>query len=511
MDSLLLKTERPALLSSVRVLRHLLDSVSQACAINKTLSHRIQLCFTEAATNVIEHSEPSAGTIGLRFGRNANQWWLEIIDDGGSWRPDGDALDSLTPEQSEDEGGRGLGLMESQSDTLLYMSSGDKEHNCLRMSWNRSQTADHPRVLVVEDDAALRRLYEAYLDSDFEVHSVSGGREALTWLEQQPVDLVLSDITMPEMDGMTLREQMVDHPDIELTSFVFLTANEEEASFERAGHLGIDDYLLKPVTRELLLHTLQRVITRTRQVRAHLSERINRRISSALKPRLPEITPGWKLSLASRHTGSGGGDLLLFHQRGIQTLLLLADIMGHDDTAKFFTHAYAGYLHGLMQGMTFEPDPGKLLEMISHAAWSDELLKQTMLTSMTLSLGEGGRVTIACGGHPAPLKVDRQGIRSVAIGGVMPGLLPDNRYDTTDIHLQAGERLALFTDGLFESAASAEGRKRLEQTIIETLHQTRSLPQEEALLRVMEQFDQLTGHAAGDDTLLLLMEPKQAH
>ncbi len=150
------------------------------------------------------------------------------------------------------------------------------------------------------------------------------------------MDLVLSDIGMPDMDGMALREQLVEQPDTELTPFIFLTANEEETSIQRAGHLGIDDYLLKPVTREQLLHSLQRVIARSDQVRERLSERINRRISSALLPNLPENIPGWRLSLATRHTGSGGGDLLLHHQTEVQTLLLLADIMGHDDTAKFF-------------------------------------------------------------------------------------------------------------------------------------------------------------------------------
>ncbi len=95
---------------------------------------------------------------------------------------------------------------------------------------------------------------------------------------------------------------------------------------------------------------------------------------------------------------------------------------------------------------------------------------------------------------------------SVSVGGVLPGLLPDNRYDPVELHLQAGERLALFTDGLFESAESELGRRELEQSIIEILQQTRLLPQEEALRRVMERFDQQAGRPAGDDTLLLLLE-----
>ena len=68
----------------------------------------------------------------------------------------------------------------------------------------------------------------------------------------------------------------------------------------------------------------------------------------------------------SRHTGRGGGDLLLHQSGNDRFQLMLADIMGHDDSAKFFAHAYGGYLRSMMHAIGTDDDPAQLLEQLSN-------------------------------------------------------------------------------------------------------------------------------------------------
>lgn len=402
----------------------------------------------------------------------------------------------------------GVMLLRTQADRLHYQPRGDGEWNRLLLEWGREPRSQRPKVLVVEDEPVLRMLYRAFLTDTYEVSLAASGLEALERLRQAPVDLVLSDINMPGMDGLTLREHLAEDPANELTPFVFLTGDETDSLAQRAVSLGIDDYLVKSSTnRELLLHTIDRVLGRSRQIIHRLSERIDKRITATLTPRPPERLAGWKLALATRGTGKGGGDLL-FHRAGAGcALLVLADVMGHDATAKFFAYSYGGYLRGLMHALAPEAGPGELLDRLSQCAAQDELLSQAILTCTVAQVAPDGAISLAVAGHPPPLRIGPEGVEPLPVGGVLPGIMPEMRYTVEGFRLGPGERLALYTDGLFESADDEAGRKQLEESILAALRLTLADPLERALGRVMAVFDQIAGVPARDDALLLLLEP----
>ena len=81
------------------------------------------------------------------------------------------------------------------------------------------------------------------------------------------------------------------------------------------------------------------------------------------------------------------------------------------------------------------------------------------------------------------------------------------RYQELNITIQQGERVAFYTDGLFESANDQESRIRLEQGLCDLLLSTLKEPIDVALAIVMERFDQLTAYTAKDDVTLILLEP----
>ena len=507
MDTLLLESQQKLDLKTPRQLRHELTDVIVKCVPDLAIRQRMQLCLSEALTNLVLHAQPKPDHILIRFGNNSTSWWLEIFDDSRPWPLNNNPDDNLLFEFQEIENGRGIALLHAQCDKLSYLPGNDDQPNQLRLQWSYPKKQKRQTILVVEDNESLCRLYQAYLCGMFNVLTATNGYHALVQLTSQKIDLVLSDIRMPEMNGLSLRKKINQQADHGLIPFVFLTGEDDQLIQAQAADLGIDDYLVKPVDKTQLLKIIQRILGRSQQIYTQLSERIDKKISASLKPQLPETANGWRLQLACRDTGSGGGDLLLHKEFAGKTQLLLADIMGHDHSAKFFSHACGGYIHGLLQAMQISSNPALLLEQISHYAMADKLLSQVTLTCCSMQLSEHGKITLASAGHPAPLLISSENIESVAVGGVLPGLIADNPYQSRELNLQCGQRLAFYTDGLFESAADNNARHKLQTRISEALLATLELPIAESLLQVMRLFDQLTNAQPSDDALLLLLEP----
>ena len=327
-------------------------------------------------------------------------------------------------------------------------------------------------------------------------------------LRQSRVDLVLSDIAMPEMDGLSLRAELNKDPDCQLIPFVFLTASEDVDLCGRAASLGIDDYLVKPVARENLLRCVERVMQRNRQVRRQLTGRIEHKISNSYRTADPEVLPHWRIAIKRRGTGTGGGDILLSQVLADSSLLALIDTMGHDETSKFFSYAYGGYLSGLMNtARDARLDCQEVLRRLSQTAYDDKLLSRTTLTGITLELGPGGQASLACAAHPQPWLVTPGAIASIPVEGVLPGLLPDCDYSPVSISLDPGDRIAIYTDGLIESAADNRSRASLRDAMLEAIRETLNMPIDRAARFIIQLFDDIAGSPPRDDTTFVLLEP----
>ena len=107
------------------------------------------------------------------------------------------------------------------------------------------------KVLVVEDDPMVRMINEQYvrMNKDFCIaSSVKNGQEALDYIKENRVDLVILDVFMPFMSGVEflkkLREQKLK------TEVIMVTAANDTATLEETMHLGVIDYLVKPFALE---------------------------------------------------------------------------------------------------------------------------------------------------------------------------------------------------------------------------------------------------------------------
>ena len=126
------------------------------------------------------------------------------------------------------------------------------------------RTSDRPRVLVVEDSFGVRELQRVILEgAGYEVHTAVDGLDGASRLTEQPVDLVLSDVEMPGMDGFTLTRTLRRTRGWEDVPVVIMTSRGDEAD-QRAGlDAGASAYLLKSEFDQAeLIDTVRRLLGR---------------------------------------------------------------------------------------------------------------------------------------------------------------------------------------------------------------------------------------------------------
>ncbi len=116
-----------------------------------------------------------------------------------------------------------------------------------------------PRILVVDDDPESQRLVQHFLSGEpYSVTAIGDSMKALKMLEQRRFDLIISDVAMPKLDGLTLlsllRERNLDTP-------VLLISGREAPENELRGlQLGAEDFLRKPLKKEILLLKIRKVL-----------------------------------------------------------------------------------------------------------------------------------------------------------------------------------------------------------------------------------------------------------
>ncbi len=124
------------------------------------------------------------------------------------------------------------------------------------------------RVLIVEDNIDNFELVRFLLQrTDYEALWARSGREALTMVRENRPDLILMDLSLPEMDGWTATERIKSDPETKHIPVIALTAHTLPGDRKRALDVGCDGYLSKPMNIELFTETIQGALSREKRKR----------------------------------------------------------------------------------------------------------------------------------------------------------------------------------------------------------------------------------------------------
>ena len=106
--------------------------------------------------------------------------------------------------------------------------------------------SDAYHLLVVEDNVELLMLMTQLLSSKYHVKTATNGKEALEIIHKEELDIIISDVMMPVMDGLELTQQLKNDPNYQHLPIILLTAKTQDENRAEALQLGADSYVTKP-------------------------------------------------------------------------------------------------------------------------------------------------------------------------------------------------------------------------------------------------------------------------
>jgi putative nucleotidyltransferase with HDIG domain len=299
------------------------------------------------------------------------------------------------------------------------------------------------RILVVDDEEAIREVVTTLLDAKgYDCRAAGNGREALKFLESDALDLVLSDIVMPEMDGLRLLEHVRAHdPDVPI---IMVTAMHDISTALEAIRRGAYDYILKPFERDQLYLSVRRALEHRRLVLENRNyqrnlERIVEERTAQLTRTLSELERSYDYTLEAL-----GGALDLKDaeteghcQRVTAYTIAIAKAMGVG-TAELHKMARAAFLHDI--GKMAIPDeilgkPGPLSDeeraiMRRHCDIGHAVLLRIPFLREPAEIVLAHQERYDGTGYPRGLKDDQipLGARIFAVADTLDAMISDRPY-----------------------------------------------------------------------------------
>lgn len=324
------------------------------------------------------------------------------------------------------------------------------------------------RILVVDDlelnrDLLARRVQRLGHEAGVAVN----GQDALDKLDEQEWDLVLLDITMPEMDGYeTLRRIRADPLSAQLP-VVMVSAIDESESVVRCLELGADDYLPKPFNPVVLQARIESSLAKKR-LQDHKSQllqalsrelQIGQRIQQGFLPgELPSLA-GWSLGASCTPARQVGGDFYdAYTLPGGALAFVVADVCDKGVGAALYMALFRTLLRAMACQATLDETPRATLER-SVAFVNDYIATvhghENMFATVFFGLleWESGRMHYLNAGHEAPFVQQSEGgsLTRLGITGPAVGLMAGNRFEVQTLTMQPGASLLLYTDGVTEA------------------------------------------------------------
>ncbi|HEY5217461.1 MAG TPA: response regulator [Pseudolabrys sp.] len=118
------------------------------------------------------------------------------------------------------------------------------------------------KVLIVDDQNSVRQMTRMTLEAiGFRhIHEAENGVKAMETASLQPLDLIISDYNMPEMDGLELLRAVRGHPVVRKVPFILLTGRGDKELVVKAAQAGVNNYLVKPFTADILRGKIEQVV-----------------------------------------------------------------------------------------------------------------------------------------------------------------------------------------------------------------------------------------------------------
>ena len=328
------------------------------------------------------------------------------------------------------------------------------------------------KILVVDDEPDVpllirQRFRKEIQEKQIEFQFAANGREALEVLEAAPdLDILLSDINMPEMDGLTLLGKVTERGPMPKT--VMVSAYGDMENIRAAMNLGAFDFVTKPIdfidlqttiakTRNELTLIKQALSTRDELVGVRRELELAARIQRSFVPRgLPADANG-RFDICgdvnpAREVGGDFYDYFMIDDRRLG--FVIGDVAGKGVGAALYMAVSRTLLHSVALD---DLGPARCLERLNLRLSRDADAGLYVTICYGVLDTATGEVVYATGGHPPPFAVRNGAVEALPLtDGTIVGIMDDATFGERAVTLAPGDALVLYTDGVNE-AANEEG------------------------------------------------------
>jgi len=379
------------------------------------------------------------------------------------------------------------------------------------------------KILSVDDEMDLELLLTQYFrrqirKGEYEFMFAHNGLEALTMLlKEKDFDIILSDINMPEMDGLTLLTKINEMQNPALKC-IMVSAYGDMGNIRQAMNNGAFDFATKPIDLDDLSVTIEKAIEQIRYIKTMQQEHtqlesikgdlaVAREIQQAILPRIfppfPENAHQLDIAASMHAAKDVGGDFYDFFRIDDDHIgFVIADVSGKGVPAAIFMAVSRTLIRatgirgaGAAECMTY----------------SNSLLAKEAVNSMFVTVFYGiyniqtGEVTYSNAGHNPPYLMKANGsIELLPLSrDIVAGAIEDYEYTENKLQLEHGDTLFLYTDGVTE-ATDIDYKEYGDKNLEALLKQQTQANCQQIIDKVKEDVKAFVGDAEQSDDITLL-------
>ena len=374
------------------------------------------------------------------------------------------------------------------------------------------------RILVVDDEPdleplVLQRMRRQIRSGKYEFVFAGNGLEALEMLRaDESIDLLLSDINMPQMDGLTLLSQL-GSIDQDLRA-VIISAYGDMGNIRTAMNRGAFDFVTKPVDFDDLQITIERTIEHLQQWRAATASRdklvtlqneldIASNVQQSILPADFPSSAAYQTSAIMVPARNVGGDFFDFVSLPLDCMFAtVADVSDKGIPAALFMMSSRTALKGAAIG---SGSPGDALAEANHVLQADNPTKMFVTVVTVVYDPHTGQCTYASAGHDPPVVVHTDGTATQlpGTGGIALGIIPELSFAEETVMLRPGETLLLYTDGVSE-AMNVDQEEFGTKRILELFNERPPRGADDATAVIFDAVAEFAGKAPASDDITCL-------
>ncbi|MEO5909277.1 MAG: fused response regulator/phosphatase [Pelobium sp.] len=317
------------------------------------------------------------------------------------------------------------------------------------------------KILIVDDEIIQLMLMQKLLENGgFEVIKSNSVDSAMSILEKEIPDLIISDIEMGEKDGFAFKELLLVDESYKDIPFLFLTSHNDQLFVQRGLDLKAIDYIPKGIPQNQLLAKINNILAAVQEQKEKsinelkiVADKLNLKNVPSKGLRLKKFEIKIFHKTFQNHPGGDFIDLIKISDR--YSFLVLGDVMGKKWGAWFFSFTFLSYIRSAIRICVFDGNlsVAQIMQRINQVIHADDFLDDIYSTlSLVMIDDEEGTLTYS-GASDLPVLVyetENKKITQYKSKGLLLGFFENGNFNEQEIESSKDDRIYLLSDGAID-------------------------------------------------------------